>query len=190
MEKSRCGWCLKDDLYIQYHDEEWGVPVFDDKLMFEFLTLETFQAGLSWYTILAKRENFREAFKNFDAEKIARFTEKDIEKLMQNSGIVRNQAKIRAAVANAKLFLEITDGKRAFSDYLWKFTGGKTQIVKPKSLSEIRATSPESDAMSKELKQRGFKFVGSTVCYAHMQATGMINDHLTTCFRYKEVQQL
>jgi len=187
MEKTRCHWCLKDELYIRYHDEEWGVPVREDQKMFEFLTLETFQAGLSWYTVLAKRENFRQAFFQFDAEKIAKMNEADIASLLNNNGIIRNQAKIRATISNAKLFLEISDGKSAFSDFLWKFTNGITKVNKVLNLSELKAITAESDAMSKELKSLGFKFVGSTVCYAHMQATGMVNDHLQNCFRFKEL---
>lgn len=187
MQKKRCSWCLKDDLYMRYHDEEWGVPVHDDKTMFEFLVLETFQAGLSWYTVLAKRENFRNAFHQFDAKKVAAMTEKDVEKLMQNAGIIRNGSKIRAAISNAKLFLEIQQEMGSFSQYLWSFVDGKTIVNKPDNITAVVATSPESDAMSKALKKRGFKFVGSTVCYAHMQATGMVNDHLTDCFRFKEL---
>jgi DNA-3-methyladenine glycosylase I len=183
----RCGWCLKDDLYISYHDKEWGVPVVDDQLMFEFLILETFQAGLSWYTILKKRENFREAFFNFNPEKMARIDDAGYQKLMANAGIIRNNAKIRGAIENARMFLKIADGGQSFCDYIWKFTGGKTQVNHVTSLSEIRSTSAESDAMSAELKKMGFKFVGSTVCYAHMQATGMVNDHLTDCFRFEEL---
>jgi DNA-3-methyladenine glycosylase I len=189
LNKSRCNWCLKDELYIRYHDEEWGVPVFDDNKMFEFLTLETFQAGLSWYTVLAKRENFRSAFYAFNAEKMAAMQEKDVQKLLQNPGIIRNQAKIRAAIHNAKLFLEISDGASAFSDFLWSFSKGKTLVSEAAELNEIKATTKESDVMSKELKARGFKFVGSTVCYAHMQATGIVNDHLQSCFRYNELKK-
>lgn len=190
MEKKRCTWCLKDDLYMQYHDVEWGVPVHDDKTMFEFLVLETFQAGLSWYTVLAKRENFRTAFHQFEAEKVAKMTEKDVEKLMQNAGIIRNGAKIRAAINNAKLFLEIKKEMGSFSEYLWSFVGGKTIVNNPDRIAAVQATSSESDAMSVALKKRGFKFVGSTVCYAHMQATGMVNDHLIDCFRFKELNSI
>lgn len=188
-EKTRCNWCLKDDLYIRYHDEEWGVPVFDDRKMFEFLVLETFQAGLSWYTVLAKRENFRKAFLNFNPEKMADMGEKDIAKLMANEGIIRNQAKIRGAIGNAKCFLEVVDKNASFCDFLWKFTDHKTIITAPKEIKHVPATTQQSDVMSKELKSLGFKFVGSTVCYAHMQATGMVNDHLKDCFRFSELQK-
>lgn len=186
MEKSRCNWCLKDQLYIDYHDKEWGVPVYDDAKMFEFLILETFQAGLSWYTILSKRENFRKAFKQFDAEKMARMNEKDIQKLLTDPGIIRNQAKIRGAIKNAQLFLAIRE-KQSFCDFLWQFTDHKIIINKPDQLGHVQATTKESDTMSKTLKAMGFAFTGSTVCYAHMQATGMVNDHLTTCFRFDEL---
>lgn len=187
MDKPRCGWCLKDDLYISYHDKEWGVPVRDDLLMFEFLILETFQAGLSWYTILKKRENFRQAFFNFNPEKMAGINEKYFNTLMADEGIIRNRAKIQAAVDNAKMYLKLADAGQGFSDLLWKYTDGKTLVSHKTTLSEINATSAESDLMSKELKKMGFKFVGSTVCYAHMQATGMVNDHLTGCFRFSEL---
>lgn len=186
MDKIRCGWCLKDALYQQYHDEEWGVPVHDDYKMFEFLVLETFQAGLSWYTILKKREHFKTAFFDFNPEKMARIDELYFQKLMQNEGIVRNAAKIRAAIHNAKLFLEIME-KQSFAEFLWGFTQGKILRNDIRLLSDLPATSKESDAMSAELRKMGFKFVGSTVCYAHMQATGMVNDHLESCFRYKEL---
>lgn len=186
MEKIRCGWCLKDELYQRYHDEEWGVPVHDDYKMFEFLVLETFQAGLSWYTILKKRENFREAFFDFNPEKMANIDELYFQKLMQNEGIVRNAGKIRGAIQNAKLFLEIME-KQSFAEYLWGFTQGKILRNDVRLLSDLPATSKESDAMSAELRKMGFKFVGSTVCYAHMQATGMVNDHLESCFRFKEL---
>lgn len=185
-EIQRCGWCLKDDLYIRYHDEEWGVPVYDDQTMFEYLILETFQAGLSWYTVLKKRENFRNAFFGFNPEKMASIDEAGIEILMHNTGIIRNGAKIRAAVRNAQAFIELSS-ETGFSDYLWSFTDGKTIQTHMRSMNDLRSTSPESDNMSRELKKRGFGFVGSTVCYAHMQATGIINDHLTDCFRYKEL---
>lgn len=183
MSTKRCDWCLKDELYMSYHDHEWGQPVRDDDKMFEFLILETFQAGLSWYTVLAKRENFRKAFDNFDAEKIAAYTEKDITRLMNDAGIIRNGAKIRAAVSNAQAYLEIKK-TGSFCDYLWQFTGGTVVQNKWTQLSQVPATSPESDAMSAALKKAGFKFVGSTVCYAHMQATGMINDHLLSCHKH------
>jgi DNA-3-methyladenine glycosylase I len=186
-ELHRCGWCLKDQLYINYHDQEWGVPVRDDRKMFEFLLLETFQAGLSWYTILKKRDNFREAFFDFDPERIASMDQKYFDGLMENAGIIRNKAKIQGSIKNAKLYLDIVEKTGSFSDYIWKFTDGKPIVNKVKELAQIQPTSRESDTMSRELKKAGFAFVGSTVCYAHMQATGMVNDHLTSCFRYKEL---
>jgi len=182
----RCQWCMKDDLYMHYHDTEWGVPVYDDRTMFEFLILETFQAGLSWYTILKKRENFRKAFLQFHPEKMAAMNDQSVALLMDDTGIIRNRAKIQAAINNAQLFLKIAE-KESFTDYMWKFTDGKILVNQPKKLSEIQATSKESDRMSAEMRKLGFKFVGSTVCYAHMQATGMVNDHLTDCFRYSEL---
>lgn len=185
MEKIRCRWCIGDSLYEKYHDEEWGVPVYDDQKLFEFLILETFQAGLSWITILRKRENFKKAFDNFDYKKVAQYTEEKIQDLMQDSGIIRNQLKIRAAVTNAKAFMETQKEFGSFSDYIWKFTGGKPIINRPKTLSDVPATTPLSDEISKDLKKRGFKFVGSTVIYAHMQATGMVNDHIEECWTKK-----
>ena len=186
MEKMRCQWCRKDELYMHYHDTEWGVPVHDDLKMFEFLILETFQAGLSWHTILKKRENFRKAFLHFNPEKMAAMDDESVELLMGDTGIIRNRAKIQAAIHNAKLFLTISESM-SFSDYMWKFTDSRIIVNHPKQLSEIQATSKESDRMSAEMRKLGFKFVGSTVCYAHMQATGMVNDHLTDCFRYSEL---
>lgn len=186
-EKIRCSWCLKDDLYMRYHDEEWGVPVFDDQKMFEFLILETFQAGLSWYTVLSKRENFEKAFMQFNPQKMAAMNDKQIEALMQNPGIIRNRAKINAAAGNAKAYLNILNSGQKFSDIFWKHTGFKTLQNHIGDGKPLQATSPESDALSKELKSLGFAFVGSTVCYAHMQATGMVNDHHQNCFRYKEL---
>lgn len=182
MEKIRCGWCEKDDLYRKYHDEEWGRPVYDDETIFEFLILESFQAGLSWYTILSKRENFRKAFDYFDYKKMAVYSDMKIEELMNNAGIIRNRLKIKAAVTNAQKFMEVQKEFGSFSQYIWGFIGGKPIDNKPKALSEVPATTEISDAISKDLKKRGFKFVGSTVVYAHMQATGMINDHIETCF--------
>lgn len=175
-------------MYVAYHDQEWGVPVTDDRGQFEFLVLETFQAGLSWITVLRKREYFREAFDQFDFEKVARYDERKIESLMQNERIIRNGAKIRAAVTNAQAFIRIREEFGSFSKYIWGFTGGKPILNKHRSLSDVPPVSAESDALSKDLKKRGFKFVGSTVIYAHMQATGMVNDHLVSCFRYREVQ--
>jgi DNA-3-methyladenine glycosylase I len=184
--KSRCPWPT-DDLYIRYHDLEWGVPVHDDRLLFEFLILEGAQAGLSWRTILNKRENYRAAFDNFDAEKIARYTEAKIAKLLNNEGIVRNKLKIRSSVLNAQAFLKVREEFGSFDAYLWRFVDGKPIINHRKSMKEVPAHTKESDAMSKDLLKRGFKFVGSTICYANMQAVGMVNDHLVTCFRHKEL---
>jgi len=177
----RCGWCEKDDLYRKYHDEEWGKPVYDDETIFEFLVLESFQAGLSWYTILSKRENFRKAFNNFDYKKIALYPEKKQEELMQDSGIIRNRLKILATVSNAQKFMEVQKEFGSFSKYIWDFVGGKPVDNHFKTLKEIPATTEISDRLSKDLKKRGFKFLGSTVVYAHMQATGMVNDHLLDC---------
>lgn len=180
--KIRCGWCKNDDLYQRYHDEEWGIPVYEDQKLFEFLILETFQAGLSWITILRKRENFKNAFDNFDHKKVAYYSEEKIQELLQDTGIVRNQLKIRAAVTNAIRFIEIQKEFGSFSKYIWKFTNGKPIINNPKTLSDVAATTPLSDEISKDLKKGGFKFVGSTVIYAHMQATGMVNDHVIDCW--------
>ena len=179
----RCAWCEKDDLYRKYHDEEWGVPVYDDATIFEFLILETFQAGLSWHTILKKRENFRLAFDNFDFKKVAEYNEDKVQELLQDAGIIRNQLKIRATISNAVSFIKIQEEFGSFSSYIWKFTDGKPIHNNRKSLSEVPATTPLSDTISKDLKKRGFKFVGSTVVYAHMQATGMVNDHVEDCWR-------
>ncbi|MCY1481373.1 DNA-3-methyladenine glycosylase 1 [compost metagenome] len=184
-EKVRCRWCIGDALYEKYHDEEWGVPVYDDQKLFEFLILETFQAGLSWITILRKRENFKKAFDNFDYKKVANYDEEKIQELLQDTGIIRNQLKIRSAVTNAKAFMETQKEFGSFSNYIWKFTDGKPIINRPKSLSEVPAITPLSDKISKDLKKRGFKFVGSTVIYAHMQATGMVNDHIEACWTMK-----
>lgn len=186
-EKNRCAWCLGFDQYIQYHDEEWGVPVHDDNTHFEFLILEGAQAGLSWSTILKKREGYRKAFAAFDPAKVARFTERKIEKLILDPSIVRNRLKIYAAVNNAKRFLEVQKEFGSFDNYIWSFVGGKPIINKRKNMSEVPATTEESDALSKDLIKRGFKFVGSTVMYAHMQACGLVNDHLTTCWRHKSI---
>ena len=184
----RCSWVdLSKPDYIVYHDTEWGVPVYDDRLIFEFLTLESAQAGLSWYTILRKREAYRVAFQHFDPEKVAAFGPREMDQLMENPGIVRNRLKIAAAVNNARKFLEIQAEFGSFSTYIWGFTGGKPKVNRIAEDSGWPATSPESDALSKDLKKRGFKFMGSTICYAHMQATGMVNDHSTACFRRKEI---
>lgn len=182
-EKIRCKWCLSSDLYKKYHDEEWGVPVYDDQKLFEFLILETFQAGLSWITILNKRENFRSAFDCFDYKKIATYNENKILELLLDAGIIRNQLKIRSAVSNATAFIKVQEEFGSFSDYIWKFVDGKPIINSIKSLSEIQATTAISDKISKDLKKRGFKFVGSTVVYAHMQATGMVDDHVENCWK-------
>ena len=183
---TRCKWAEGVNLdYIEYHDKEWGVPVFDDQVQFEFLILEGAQAGLSWSTILNKREGYRRAFADFDPVKVARFTQKRIEKLLLDPSIVRNRLKVNSAVTNAKAFLAVQEEFGSFSDYIWGFVGGKPLQNKFKKDGDIPATSPESDALSKDLKKRGFKFVGSTIIYAHMQATGMVNDHVVSCFRYK-----
>ena len=186
-EKIRCGWCGIDPLYVKYHDEEWGVPVKDDKTLFEFLILETFQAGLSWITILRKRENFRKAFDNFDYKKIAKYNQSKIDSLLQNEGIIRNKLKVQAAVTNAQAFMEVQKEFGSFSNYIWEFVNHAPIKNILKSHKDAAATTPISDALSKDLKKRGFKFVGSTVVYAHMQATGMVNDHIESCFRYHEV---
>jgi DNA-3-methyladenine glycosylase I len=188
-EKIRCPWCLKFDQYIKYHDEEWGIPVHDDKVHFEFLILEGAQAGLSWSTILKKREGYRKNFADFEAAKVARFTEKRIEKILLDPAIVRNRLKVNAAVNNAKQFLEVQKEFGSFDNYIWRFVNGKPLINKRKTIKDVPATTKESDALSKDLIQRGFKFVGSTVMYAHMQACGLVNDHLIDCWRYKEVQR-
>lgn len=181
--KSRCGWSLKDQLYKDYHDNEWGIPLHDDTRLFEMLNLEGAQAGLSWYTVLTKRENYRKAFDNWDAQKIARYTDKKVEKLLQDPGIIRNKLKVAATVSNAKAFLAVQKEFGSFDKYIWQFVDHKPVIHHFKTLSEVPPKSPISDAMSKDLLKRGFKFVGSTICYAYMQATGMVNDHLTTCFK-------
>ena len=183
--KQRCAWCEKDDLYRNYHDNEWGKPVYDDATIFEFLILETFQAGLSWYTILAKRENFRKAFDNFNLKKIANYSEDKMAELAEDAGIIRNKLKIKATVTNAQAFIKVQEEFGTFSRYIWGFVDGKPIDNQPKTLSEVKATTAISDALSKDLKKRGFKFVGSTVMYAHMQATGMVNDHILECHTRK-----
>lgn len=180
-----CTWPGNDELMRKYHDEEWGTPLHDDCKLFEFMLLDAFQAGLSWKTVLHKRDNFRRAFDNFDVERIALYDENKIQKLMQDVSIIRNQAKIRATVINAQAFLKIQAEFGSFDKYIWQFTAGKTLVNEFKVLSEIPAKSKESDAMSKDLLKRGFKFVGSTICYAFMQASGMVNDHIVTCYRHK-----
>ncbi len=186
-DKFRCPWCLKFEEYIQYHDNEWGVPVHDDRVHFEFLILEGAQAGLSWSMILKKREAYRKAFAEFDPQKVARFTEARLEKTLLNPGIVRNRLKVYAAVNNAKRFLEVQKEFKSFDSYIWKFVDGKPIVNKWKDISQVPATTKQSDALSKDLKERGFKFVGSTVMYAHMQACGLVNDHLVDCWRYKSI---
>jgi DNA-3-methyladenine glycosylase I len=188
-EKVRCGWCLKTENYMEYHDKEWGLPVHDDQKHFEFLILEGAQAGLSWLTILNKREGYRKAFADFDPVKVARFTEAKCEKILLDPGIVRNRLKVYGAVNNAKRFLEVQKEFGSFDKYIWGFVNGKPIINKWNSLGQIAPTTKESDALSKDLIKRGFKFVGSTVIYSHMQACGLVNDHLTDCFRYKEVNK-
>ena len=183
----RCAWSGTDPLYVEYHDKEWGVPVHDDGKLFEFLILEGMQAGLSWITILRKRENFRRAFAGFDPEKIARFGERDIARLMGDAGIIRNKLKVNAAVANAQAMLRVRDEFGSLDRYLWQFVGGRPLINRRRGMKDIPASTPQSDAMSKDLKGRGFKFVGTTICYAHMQATGMVNDHVTSCFRHRQL---
>ena len=181
--KKSCIWPGEDPLMIEYHDKEWGVPVHDDRKLFEFLVLDAFQAGLSWKTILHRREGFRKAFLNFDAEKIAVFTEDDFDRLIQDTGIIRNRAKIRGTIKNAQIFLEVQKEFGSFDAYIWRFTDGKTIVNHFSEHTQIPATSPESDAMSKDMKKRGFSFCGSVICYAFMQAAGMVDDHLEGCFR-------
>ena len=187
--KIRCPWAGSSPIYVEYHDKEWGKPIFDDRLLFEFLILEGMQAGLSWSTILNKRDNFRRAFDNFEAKDIAQYDEAKVKALLGNQGIIRNRLKIEATIRNARLFLEIQKEFGSFSQYIWKFVDHKPIINKWKSLSEIPAKTSLSDEMSKDLKKRGFKFIGSTICYAFMQAVGMVNDHIMSCFRYKELLQ-
>lgn len=187
MTKNRCNWCLENPLYEAYHDKEWGVPVYDDATLFEFLILETFQAGLSWITVLRKRENFRTAFDNFDYRKIANYQQDKIDDLLQDAGIIRNKLKVNATITNAQAFMKIQEEFGSFSKYIWGFVDGKPIKNTFKNLKEVPANTPLSDVLSKDLKKRGFKFVGSTVVYAHMQATGMVNDHVKDCFRYHEV---
>ncbi|HEX5337670.1 MAG TPA: DNA-3-methyladenine glycosylase I [Gallionella sp.] len=186
--KTRCLWAGDDALYRRYHDTEWGVPLHDDRQLFEFLILEGAQAGLSWITILRKRDNYRAAFDGFDAARIARYDANQIESLLQNPGIVRNRLKVASAVVNAQKFLDVKNEFGSFDQFIWQFVGGQPKQNVWRSMAEVPASTPESDAMSKELKRRGFKFVGTTICYAFMQATGMVNDHTTDCFRHKELQ--
>jgi DNA-3-methyladenine glycosylase I len=183
----RCTWSTSDPLYIDYHDHEWGVPVHDERKLFEMLILEGAQAGLSWITILKKRENYRKAFDKFDVKRVSRYDAARIRSLLKNEGIVRNRLKIAATISNAKAFLAVQKEWGSFDSYIWQFTGGKPIDNHRKGNKDVPATTPESDAMSKDLKKRGFRFVGSTICYAFMQATGMVNDHAITCFRHKQV---
>lgn len=184
---TRCAWVTDDPLYVNYHDTEWGVPVHDDRKLFEFLILETFQAGLSWLTVLRKRENFRAAFDNFDPQKVASYSETKIASLLSNKGIIRNKLKIHSAVTNAQAFLAVQEASGSFNTYSWAFVDGEPLVNHWKTLDEVPATTPQSDAFSKDLKKRGFKFVGSTIVYAHMQATGMVMDHTKDCFRYESL---
>ena len=188
-ELIRCAWCGADPLYIKYHDKEWAVPVYNDRKLFEMLILEGAQAGLSWITILRKRQNYRQAFDNFDPVKIAGYNKSRINKLLNDPGIVRNRLKVEGTVKNARAFLELKNSEGKFSDFLWDFVNGEPIINRFKQMKEIPASTPQSDAMSKALKKRGFTFVGSTICYAFMQAVGMVNDHMTDCFRYNEVMR-
>jgi DNA-3-methyladenine glycosylase I len=185
--KSRCKWAGPEQIYLDYHDYEWGVPVYDDRTLFEFLILEGAQAGLSWITILKKRENYRRAFDNFDPSKIANYDEKKIEELLQDPGIIRNRRKIEGAIDNARAFLKVQEEFGSFSQYIWGFVGGKPRVNHWTSHGEIPAQTSESQAMSRDLRKRGFKFVGPTICYAFMQAVGMVNDHTVDCFRYEEI---
>ncbi len=185
--KKRCAWCGSDPLYVDYHDREWGVPVHDDRVLFEFLILEGAQAGLSWLTILKKRANYRKAFAGFDAEKVARFSPRDVERLMQDAGIVRNRLKIESTIRNARGVLKIREDHGSLDAFLWRYVDGKPRQHRQASMSGLPTHTAESDAMSKDLKKLGFNFVGSTICYAFMQAVGMVNDHVTTCFRHREV---
>ncbi len=184
-ELKRCPWCLKSELYIRYHDEEWGIPVHDDRVHFEFLVLEGAQAGLSWSTVLNKREGYRRNFADFDPEKVARFAQKRVDKILRDPGIIRNRLKVQAAVNNAQQFLEVQKEFGGFDEYIWRFVNGRPLINTRTTTTQIPATTKQSDALSKDLIQRGFKFVGSTLIYAHMQACGLVNDHLMDCHRYK-----
>ena len=190
MIPKRCSWVGSDPLMLRYHDREWGVPVHDDRKHFEFLILEGAQAGLSWSTVLRKREGYRRAFSKFDFEKVARYTGKQVQRLLRDPAIIRNRLKIESAVRNARAFLAVQEEHGSFDAYCWRFVDGQPRLNRRKATREIPATSPESDAFSKDLKRRGFRFVGSTIMYAHMQAVGMVNDHLVDCFRYREIRRL
>ena len=184
---TRCAWAGSDDLYLAYHDKEWGIPEFDDRKLFEMLILEGAQAGLSWITVLKKRENYRNLFAGFDVQKIISYDDSKVQELLRNAGIIRNRLKIASVITNARAFIEIQSEFGSFNKYIWSFVGGKPKINEWNSLGDIPVNTPESDAMSKDLKKRGFKFVGTTICYAFMQAVGMVNDHTTDCFRYREI---
>lgn len=189
--KTRCPWCENTfDAYVKYHDEEWGVPVYDDKTQFEFLILEGAQAGLSWSTILKRRDGYRQAFANFEVEKVARFDEEKIQALLQNSEIIRNKLKVRSAVTNAQHFIKIQDEFGSFSEYIWSFVGGTPIQNNWKTMNNVPVTTTESDKLAKDLKKRGFKFTGSIIMYAHMQATGLVNDHITSCYRHKIIKTM
>ena len=190
MAKQRCGWCGDDPLYVQYHDEEWGVPLFDDRALFEFLVLEGAQAGLAWITVLRKREGYRAAFDGFDPAKVARYSDAKIERLLEDPRIVRNRLKVRSARRNAQAFLAVQEERGSFADYIWNFVDGAPLQNRWRTSAEVPATTPLSDRISKDLRRRGFTFVGSTIVYAHMQATGMVNDHLADCFRHEECRKL
>ena len=187
---NRCGWCGDDDLYVRYHDEEWGVPLRDDRALFEFLVLEGAQAGLAWITVLRKREGYRAAFDNFDPDKVARYSDRRLNQLLENPRIIRNRLKVFSARRNARAFLTVQEEWGSFANYIWRFVDGEPVQNRWRSLSDVPATSPLSDRISKDLKGRGFTFVGSTIVYAHMQATGMVNDHLVDCFRHAECREL
>lgn len=189
IQPTRCAWVSDDQLYRDYHDREWGVPVHDDRLLFEFLTLEGAQAGLSWITVLRKRESYRAAFSGFDPELVARFDEQKQAELLQNPGIIRNRLKVASTISNARAFLKVQEEFGSFDTYLWRFVEGRPIQNAWKSIKEVPASTPVSDALSRDLKKRGFRFVGSTICYAHMQAVGMVNDHTIDCFRWQELQQ-
>lgn len=188
MDRLRCPWPGRDPLYVTYHDQEWGVPLRDDARLFEFLMLEGAQAGLSWITVLRKRENYHKALHGFDPQRIARYTEQDLTRLLADPGIIRNRLKCEAMIGNARAFLELQAKEGSFADFLWQFVDGQPILNHWRSMAEVPASTPVSDRMSKELKRRGFRFVGSTICYAHMQATGMVNDHLVDCFRHAELR--
>ena len=184
---NRCSWCGTDPLYVRYHDQEWGLPVYDDQKLFEFLVLESTQAGLNWITVLRKRENYRKAFSGFDPQKVAQYRSKEVRTLLKNKGLIRNERKIKAAINNAKRFLEVQEEFGSFNKYIWSFVGGKPKINKWKTQKSVPAYTKESDALFKDMKARGFSFLGSITLYAYMQAVGMVNDHVTSCFRYKQL---